>query len=281
MNKKALFWQKTSSGVQCLLCPNLCLIKDNEHGICRKRINQKGELFATNYARTISLALDPIEKKPLYHFHPGTKILSLGANSCNLSCQFCQNYATSQKECTTHVILPEELLTYCQTHQIRHVAFTYTEPFTWYEYILDTAPLLQKAGISVVLVTNGYINPEPLKLLIPYISAMNIDLKAFSPFFYHNICGGQLQPVLDSIRFTNRKIHLEITLLLIETLNDDPKELLLLFSFLKDLNPDIPLHISRYFPRYLCNLPATNTQKLLQTVAIAKKYLNYVYEGNL
>lgn len=281
MKKTALFWEKQGNGVQCNLCPNFCLLAEGQAGKCQKRVNKNSTLFAENYAQTISLQLDPMRKKPLYHFYPDDSILSLGANSCNLSCLFCQNYSSSQVLCDTLLLPPDALLNYCQQNKIRHVAFTYTEPFTWFEYIYDSALLLQEAGISVVLVTNGYVNPEPLQLLLPHVSAMNIDLKAFSESFYADVCGGKLQPVLDTIAMTHNKAHIEITLLLIETLNDNPADLEEMFSFISSLNPDIPLHISRYFPRYKMLLPTTSINLLHTTAKLAKRYLNYVYLGNV
>jgi len=225
-----------------------------------------------------------MEKKPLYHFYPFTKILSLGANSCNLHCQFCQNYSCSLQDCQTMTITPEELVKKCINEAVQHVAFTYTEPFTWYEYIHDVAPLLRQHNISVVLVTNGYINPEPLALLLPFISAMNIDIKSYSDIFYQKYCQGHLQPVLDTVKFAvggsgNRPI-VEITLLLIESLNDDPQELQGLYRFIADIDPDIPLHISKYFPRYCSTLPQTSEANILACAKEASKILNYVYVGN-
>ena len=281
MNRVANYWENTQLGVKCLLCPNYCSIPENKKGKCRKRINLDDELFTENYAQTISLSLDPLEKKPLYHFFPTEKVLSLGANSCNLTCQFCQNYSSSQSECDVLAILPVELYDMCLQKDIKHVAFTYTEPFTWYEYVFDVAQLLHPNGISVILVTNGYVNLKPLTDLLPYISAMNIDLKAFSEDFYTNICGGKLQPVLKTISHASEKTHVEITLLLIETLNDDIEELRNLYSFIMNLSQDIPLHISKYFPRYKMSIRATNDAKLINTARIAKEYLNYVYIGNM
>jgi pyruvate formate lyase activating enzyme len=164
---------------------------------------------------------------------------------------------------------------------IMHVAFTYTEPFTWYEFIYESSQLLTNHNISVVLVTNGYVNPEPLETLLPYISAMNIDLKSFSHNFYSVNCGGSLQPVLDTISKCVGKTHVEVTLLLIPNKNDDPEELDRYFRFLSELNPEIPLHISRYFPRYKMQIPATDVNKIYATVEHAKKYLRYVYAGNV
>jgi len=278
--KVADYWEAHPQGVKCLLCPRYCIITEGKRGFCRKRRNLGGELYTENYALTTSINLDPMEKKPLYHFHPFSQILSLGPNSCNLHCQFCQNYTVSLQDASTTHLSPQELLTLCLRKEYKHVAFTYSEPFTWIEYIYEIAQLLRKNDISVVLVTNGYINLEPLSVLIPYISAMNIDLKAFSNEFYKLYCNGELQPVLDVIKYSAEKTHIELTLLLIETLNDAPAELQSMFGFLRALNPNIPLHISKYFPRYKLNIPATSEAKILETAKMAREYLNYVYVGN-
>jgi len=302
VGRQAHYYDKHPNGVKCLLCPHYCIISEGQRGRCRTRHNIGGVLYATNYAQTIAFNLDPMEKKPLYHFYPFSEILSLGPNSCNLHCQFCQNYTVSLQDSKTTTYWTEDLLEICLQRGIKHVAFTYSEPFTWYEYILDTAPLLRQNGISVVLVTNGFINPEPLSALLPYISAMNIDIKAFSDDFYQKYCQGRLQPVLDTVKLAvgigsafvgtqfiaseltndngNRPV-IEITLLLIESLNDDLKELQGLYRFLADISPDIPLHISKYFPRYRCTLPQTSEKKILECANIAREYLNYVYVGNI
>ena len=279
--KKSLYWEKQPVGIKCLLCPNYCLIKDSERGICRKRVNFKDVLYSENYAETISLNIDPLEKKPLYHFYPAEYVLSLGANSCNLTCKFCQNHSSSQIDCVTQKISPQDLIGVCHQKSIKHVAFTYTEPFTWFEYIFDAAKLLYERNISVILVTNGYVNLEPLTDLLPFISAMNIDIKAFSDKFYSDICGGKIEPVLETIKFANTRTHIELTLLLIETLNDDENELHSLFSFVSSINKKMPLHISKYFPRYNLKINETSENKLLNAAQIAKKYLNYVYIGNM
>ena len=277
MKKPALYYQATEKSVKCLLCPNFCIIHDNAYGICRKRKNESGYLYAMNYSETISLNIDPMRKKPLYNYFPDDYILSIGANSCNLTCKFCQNYSSSQLDATTRTISPDELVNICQQKDLKHVAFTYTEPFTWYEYILDAAKILKSNNISAVLVTNGYVNPEPLENIMPYVSAMNIDLKAFSNSFYKDICGGELQPVLDTITYAHSRTHIEISFLLIESLNDNTDELHQMCHFISNLNKDIPLHILRYFPRYKMNLKPTTDKAINNAKDIARKYLTYVY----
>jgi pyruvate formate lyase activating enzyme len=178
-------------------------------------------------------------------------------------------------------IRPETLLEFCLKNRIKHVAFTYTEPFTWFEYVYQSALFLRKNNISVVLVTNGYVNLDPLNFILPLISAMNIDLKSFSENFYKTICGGKLQPVLDVIRVAHARTHVEVTLLLLETLNDDLSELHSLFAFLRSISSDIPLHISKYFPRYKMTIRETNEAKLHRIAQIAETYLKHVYVGNV
>ena len=281
--KQALFWENTKdqSSIKCTLCPNFCLIQQNQTGICRKRKNIQSQLYTTNYGETITIAIDPMRKKPLYHFHPNENILSIGANSCNLSCKFCQNYTSSQMQCKTIRITPTELINSCTKNNVKHIAFTYTEPFTWFEYIYDTAILLKENNISVVLITNGYVNPQPLNQILPYIDAMNIDLKAFSNEFYQTQCNATLEPVLNTIRTAATKTHIEITLLLIETLNDDTELLDQMFTFIRDINPEIPLHISKYFPRYKAQIPPTKNEAVYKAVEQAQKYLKYEYAGNI
>jgi pyruvate formate lyase activating enzyme len=277
----AMWWERYFDDVRCLLCPHQCIISPAQSGRCRLRVNIAGDLYTRNFGQTISSQLDPMRKKPLYHYFPDENILSLGANSCNLHCTFCQNYASSLYDAQTMTIDPSELLQTCIDRDIRHVAFTYTEPFTWFEFIYESALLLTKQNISVVLVTNGYVNPKPLETILPFISAMNIDLKSFSHDFYVKNCEGSLEPVIDTIRYCVGKTHVEVTLLLITGLNDDPHELDRYFRFISQLNPEIPLHISKYFPRYKSQIPATDTKKIYATVDHAKKYLRYVYAGNV
>ncbi len=280
--KEALYYNKLpDNSVQCRLCPNNCRIRIDCTGSCHSRKNLNGILYATNYAKTTSLSLDPIEKKPLYHYYPGSMILSLGANSCNLHCSFCQNYEISQSECHTHDISPEELLETLLKQDLHQVAFTYTEPFTWYEYMLDCAKLFKPHKIRIVLVTNGYINQEPLRDLLPYIDAMNIDLKSFRDEFYKNACQGKLQPVLDTICTVNGFCHIELTTLIIPGLNDGADELTNLVDFVAEVNKAIPLHFSRYYPRWKCAEPITPMETLQKAYSIAKAKLEYVYLGNI
>ena len=267
--------------VQCKLCPHNCIIELEKTAICKSRKNIGGKLFATNYGETVTLSIDPIEKKPLYHFYPNSKILSVGANSCNFSCQFCQNYTISQNEVKTESITPQILSELCKKYNLNSVAFTYTEPFTWFEFILDSAKYLKQQNIKVVLVTNGYINPAPLAELLPYIDALNIDLKSLDDAFYRKYCGGSLQPVLDTIKYSFKHCHLEITNLIIPTLNDDQILIQKLIDFIAEIDNQIPLHFSGYFPNYKLKLPPTTISTLLKAKEFATMKLSNVYLGNV
>ena len=280
--KKALYYKKLENNkVQCELCPHNCIISEGKTGICFGKRNIKGELFAENYSKTISLSMDPIEKKPLYHFYPGKDILSIGPNGCNLRCKFCQNYHISQERSPTKEITPEELLQYCEQTDSIGVAYTYTEPFIWYEFIFDSAKLLQENGKKVVLVTNGTINEKPLKKILPLIDAMNIDLKAFTDEFYMKYSSGDFETVKNTIKICASQIHIEITNLIIPELNDSKREIQNLVDFIASIDDEIPLHFSRYFPAYKLQKPPTPPDTLQTAYEIAKKKLKYVYVGNI
>ncbi len=276
------YWHKLENQtIQCDLCPHFCKIELDHSGICRKRVNIDSVLIAENYGKTTGIQIDPIEKKPLYHFYPGTQILSLGANSCNFKCKFCQNYTISQQECKTELISPVKILDICKEYNISSVAFTYSEPITWYEFIIDCAKLLKENNKKIVMVSNGFINEEPLKKLLLYTDAWNVDLKAFNEEFYKNVCFGSLQPVLNAIKIINEKNHIEVTHLMIEDVNDDVNDFIELVKYISRINENIPLHVSRYFPKYLMNNPATTILKINESIQNAKSYLKYVYSGNI
>jgi pyruvate formate lyase activating enzyme len=281
-NKRASYYESLEQEkVRCLLCPHYCVIPPDAHGFCRIRKNIDGVLYTLNYGETVTISSDPIEKKPLYHFYPRSDILSLGSNSCNLACDFCQNYSISQIDSRTVRLAPPKLLSLCSKHNVEQVAFTYTEPMTWFEYILDSAKILKEKNIRVVLVSNGYINQKPLLELLPYISAMNIDLKAMSDTFYQKICQGSLQPVLDTIKTVAESCHLEITNLLIPGENDSSEEIDALVDFIASINPDIPLHFSRYFPSYKRTSEPTSPKSMKMAYEKALNKLSYVYLGNV
>jgi pyruvate formate lyase activating enzyme len=268
--------------VVCQLCPAECRLTPGKHGICRSRYNDAGRLVTDNYGELASLAIDPIEKKPLYHFYPGSRILSIGPNCCNLGCLHCQNWNISQKVAPTAYTSPEKLLSLAVIDPALGVAFTYAEPIVWFEYIRDVAPLLRAAGQKVVLVTNGYINPAPLEQLLPLVDAMNIDLKGIRPEFYALICKGKLDPVKETIRrVAASPVHLELTNLIIPGENDSEPELEQLVAFVAALSDRIPLHFSAYHPAYRMDHPATPESTIIRARQIGRQALKYVYTGNI
>ncbi|NLY91821.1 MAG: AmmeMemoRadiSam system radical SAM enzyme [Firmicutes bacterium] len=269
--------------VLCTLCPHACRLADGEKGRCRGRLAQGKKLYAANYGRISALALDPVEKKPLYHFYPGSLILSVGTVGCNLSCQFCQNWQISQEEVETEEYSPSELVALAGQLQEKGnigLAYTYSEPLVWFDFILDTAKLAKERGLKNVLITNGYLNPQPLSALLPYLDAVNLDLKG-SDFFYRKHCGGRLDPVLTTARRLAGEVHLEVTNLLIPGENDQPAEIKTLVDFLAGLDRKIPLHFSRYFPQYNLAVPPTPLATLEEAYRLAREKLSYVYLGNI
>jgi pyruvate formate lyase activating enzyme len=271
--------------IQCELCPQACQIPAEQVGFCNVRQHRDGALIAANYGLVSALALDPIEKKPLYHFYPGQPILSVGTIGCNLACEFCQNWQISQEAGTTRSISPAELCNLAvQAHRERGnigLAYTYSEPAVWFEFLLDTMPLIRAAGLQNVLVTNALLRAEPWQELLQFADAANIDLKGFTPEYYRQFCHGQLQPVLDNIRTAVGRIHLELTTLIIPGANDQPEQIEDMSRWIATLDPQIPLHLSRYFPNYRMNLPATPPETMKIAYDIAKNHLQYVYLGNL
>ena len=272
----------------CGLCPHACHLAEGQTGLCAARTNVGGAIRCTNYGRLASIALDPIEKKPLYHFHPGSVILSVGSYGCNLLCPFCQNYELSRAkegELRVEHVAPDALAALAEDARRRYgsigVAFTYNEPLVSYEYLCDCARLLQAKQLAVVLVTNGQICAAPLAELLPYVDAMNIDLKGFTPSFYDWI-GGDLGTTKATIASSAEAgVHVEVTTLVIPGRNDDEKEMDAEASFLASISESIPLHLSRYFPRYRCDIPMTPVKKLERLQQIARKHLKYAYLGNV
>lgn len=283
MKKEAVFYSTDEDGkILCKLCPQRCHIKEGGIGFCGARKVENGVLYSLNYGDVSSESLDPIEKKPLYHYKPGSFILSVGSFGCNFRCGFCQNHSISQTKPQTQFVEPEELvkLALRQKDNIG-LAFTYNEPSIWYEYIRDICEKSQTESLNLILVSNGYISEEPLETLLPFIDAANIDLKAFNNKFYKNVCCGDIKPVMNNIEKMHDKLHLEITTLLVEGYNDSGDEIEGLCKWISNLNPDIPLHLSRYFPSYKFDAPATSLDRMEYCSNIAKQYLNYVYVGNV
>ncbi|MFW6159064.1 MAG: AmmeMemoRadiSam system radical SAM enzyme [Planctomycetota bacterium] len=268
--------------VQCHLCPHECKIEPGNRGICRQRENDGGTLVSRNYARVTSAAMDPIEKKPLYHFHPGVPILSLGTNGCNFRCRNCQNWTISQQDADTQELEPSKAVRLASEHGSFGIAYTYNEPLIWYEYVLDTAKLARDAGLKNVLVTNGFTNPEPFAELLPFVDAMNIDLKSIRDEFYRTICGGRLDPVLETAKTANESTHVEVTNLVIPTHNDSDDDLTELADWIRDnLGPDTPAHLSGYTPRYELHAPPTDPDTLRRAYGIFTARLHHVYVGNV
>ncbi len=281
--KEALYYEKISGKiVHCRLCPYECRIPPGGRGACGVRQNVDGILYSLIYGKTTGISLDPIEKKPLYRYHPGEEILSLGTRGCNLHCDSCQNWHISQDvDGPTENITGEEVILRAKALGSFGIAYTYNEPFIWYEFVLDTAKLARRNGLKNVLVTNGFVNIPPLEEMLPYIDAMNIDLKAFDEDFYVKICKGRLKPVLDVIRISAKACHVELTNLIIPTLNDSEGAVRGMADWIyANLGPDIPLHLSRYFPCYKMDIAPTPIETLKRAERIAKEKLKYVYIGN-
>jgi pyruvate formate lyase activating enzyme len=280
---EARYYEKLDGGhVRCHLCPVNCHIASGKQGICMIRTNENGTLYASEYGQTIATNIDPIEKKPLYHFKPGSEILSIGPNGCNFACAFCQNWSISQEKASTRFISPEELVNLARSNNSVGVAYTYTEPMIWFEYIIDSAKLLKGANLAVVLVTNGYINEEPARELLPLVDAANIDLKSIRPDFYRKVCKGNLADVQRTIKIAvEMEVHVELTNLLIPDMNDSDEEIDELVDWVASVNPKIPLHLSRYFPNYKVDNPPTSEERLTYAFRAAKKKLKYVFVGNI
>ncbi|MBP1753657.1 MAG: hypothetical protein H6Q59_55 [Firmicutes bacterium] len=271
---------------ECRICPHHCNIEEGHLGMCNARRNQSGEIISDNYGRLTSVALDPIEKKPLYHFHPGSKILSIGSYGCNLSCPFCQNCDISmvgKDDIETEEVTVSEIVNMAKTLHSKGnigIAYTYNEPLIGFEFVRDCAKAANEQGLKNVVVTNGYICEEPLGELLPYIDAFNIDLKCFTEEFYHKL-RGDLATVKRTIELAAANTHVEVTTLIIPGENDSEEEMLELSGWLAGLSPDIPLHISRFFPRWkMQDREATPVAKVYHLAELARRNLRFVHEGN-
>ena len=289
MKKEAKFWEKLSDDtVQCTLCSHNCKLKDEQLGICRVRKNQNGELFTLIYGSCSSIAADPIEKKPLYHFHPGSSALSLGTVGCNFKCMHCQNFDISTANPNFHSIKElsaEDTIELAHQYGCQGIAYTYNEPTIWHEFTFDSAKLAKENNLYTVYVTNGYISKKPLEEISNFLDAMNIDVKAFSDGFYKKVCKASLKPVLDTCILAKKLgIHIELTYLVIPTYNDSAKEVEDFCRWVvKNLGKDTPVHFSCFHPDYnLRDVPRTSMQKMLQVYDISKKSgLLYTYLGNV
>lgn len=287
MKKEAIYYTSESDGkTKCGLCPHGCHIEEGKYGICRTRKAENSKLYAMNYGEISSLSLDPIEKKPLYHFKPGSIILSAGSYGCNFRCNFCQNYEISMMIPGTRFFPAEDIIAAAEKTKTSGnigIAFTYNEPSTWYEYVYDVFRELKERDPkeSTVLVTNGFIEKEPLLKLLPFTDALNIDLKAFNKNYYSTVCGGDLEKVKRTIKIAAGLSHVEITTLLVTGLNDSEEEIRELTEWISSVDANIPLHLSRYFPAYKSDIPPTALNTILRAKKTAEKYLKYVYIGNV
>jgi len=274
--------------VQCLLCPRQCILSEGQRGVCRVRENINGQLYTLNYGKAVAVHLDPIEKKPLFHFLPGSLAFSIAAAGCNLRCVFCQNWQISQvfpEDAQYQNLSPEEVVEKALAAGAQSIAYTYSEPIVFYEYMLETAKLARQKGLKNVVITAGYINPEPLRELCQYVDAIKVDLKAFRQDFYDKMTGGQVEVILRNLKIIKEEgVWLEIVNLIIPGENDSPEEIRQMAEWIKkNLGEDVPLHFTRFYPMYkLQNLPPTPEETLKRAREIALEAgLKYVYTGNI
>ncbi|NLO25779.1 MAG: AmmeMemoRadiSam system radical SAM enzyme [Clostridiales bacterium] len=280
--KEAMYYTRDGDTVRCFLCPHACVLKPEQTGRCSVRRNKGGVLYSLNYGEITACNVDPIEKKPLYHFYPGRPILSVGSFGCNLKCGFCQNHAIAHGTPGTVFVSPGDLVS--RAMSVRDnigIAYTYNEPSIWYEYVLDTARLARERVLKNVLVTNGYIGIKALEQLLPFIDALNIDIKAFSDDYYGSICSGRLSPVLDTVKAAAGCCHVEVTTLVVDELNSDTGQLESLAEWIAGVDKHIPIHLSRYYPAYQMDRPPTRLDTMAAAKEAVKKHLEYVYIGNV
>jgi len=289
--KEAMFYEAMSDNtVRCNLCNHRCKIRDGKSGICGVRENRGGKLMSLVYGKVIAEHIDPIEKKPLFHFLPGSKAFSIGTVGCNFRCKFCQNFDISQypREHGGEIIgrdrTPAQIVASARESGCETIAYTYTEPTIFFEFALDTAVLAREAGIKNVFVSNGYMSPEAARHIAPYLDAANIDIKAFTDAFYKTMCGARLEPVLETIRLLKALgVWVETTTLIIPGLNDGDDELRNIARFIKGVGAEIPWHVTQFYPTYeLLDKPRTPVSTLRRARDIGKEEgLHYVYEGNV
>ncbi len=285
-----LYDELEDNAVQCHLCAHRCQIKEGSRGICRVRENREGKLFSLVYGNLISKNVDPIEKKPLYHFFPGSRAFSIATPGCNFRCAWCQNWQISQMPREMNMpegqrVMPEEIVEQAVKTGSDSIAYTYSEPTIFFEYSFDIAKLSKQEGLKNIYVTNGFMTQEMLEMIQPYLDAANVDIKAFRDEPYRSLMGGRLQPVLDSCKLMKSMgIWLEITTLIVPGVNDDPEELQDLATFiLKELGPETPWHLSRFYPQYkMKDRGPTNERLLRETKDMGESLgLDYIYIGNV
>ncbi|RJP21851.1 MAG: AmmeMemoRadiSam system radical SAM enzyme [Deltaproteobacteria bacterium] len=279
--RSASCWRPEEDAVRCGLCPHRCRIARGKAGICGVRENRAGALVAATYGKAASVAIDPIEKKPLFHFHPGASILSIGSVGCNFRCEFCQNWQLVLRRAPLADVRIPDLVAAARKGGSVGIAYTYNEPLIQFEFVLDCSKAFRAAGMKNVLVTNGYVLPEPLAELLPFVDAMNVDLKSMDPAFYREVCGGELAPVLETIRTAAKATHVEVTNLLYTGRNDSDEAVRRVIDFVADTDPEIPLHFSRYFPQHRATAPPTPPARIESAWRAARKRLPYVYVGNI
>ncbi len=287
-SREAMFYTPTARGMKCLICPNECQIKPEEYGDCRTRYNHDGKLYTIAYGNPCAVHVDPVEKKPLYHFLPESTAFSIATAGCNLACLNCQNWEISQAsplDTRNMDLMPESVVEQAQQYGCRSIAYTYSDPVAFYEYTYDTAKIARLKGIKNILVSAGYINKEPLREWVQYVDAANIDLKSFSNETYEMLNAGTLQPVLDTLKFLkDNGVWLEITNLIVPNWTDDMEMIKKMCGWLSENGfSETPLFFSRFYPKYkLAQLPATPRETLEKAREIALKAgLSYVYIGNL
>ena len=282
-DKKALYWQKHGRETACLLCPHTCIIKEGQFGLCNARQNVGGTLISKSYGAVSALNVDPVEKKPLFHFYPGSTTLSFGSFGCNFKCGFCQNYDISFSKPNNDMrFMPADAAYFAVEKNIKLISYTYNEPFTDYEWVYEMSELARKKSMQNILITNGYIKKEPLKRLAAFTDAANVDFKAYDDNFYKKHCGGSLKPVLETIEeLYAAKVYIELTNLIIDGENSDPEAFGKMLDFIVGIDNEIPLHISKYFPSYQFSIAQTSEKTLYNLYNIAKEKLKYVYLGNM
>lgn len=288
MIEAILYEKKENNQVICHLCAHECRLKNGKLGLCHVRKNINGNLVSLNSDRVVAMNMDPIEKKPLYHFLPGSRSFSIAAMGCNFSCRFCQNHTISMVQTENDIqgdtVTPEQLVASALKNRAQSISYTYTEPTVFFELVHETAKLAHHAGLKNVLVSNGYMTRQALSLLGPFLDAANIDLKSFNDDFYKKYCSARLKPVLETISaLKTMGIWVEVTTLLIPGLNDDHKEIWRLVSFLHELDANIPWHVSRFFPQYkLLDIPPTGAGSIYEILQMgADKGLKFLYGGNI
>ena len=278
---EAMYAEKMENGLaQCRLCPHHCVRKEGKPGLCGARMNHGGRFVSLSYGRVTSMGMDPVEKKPLRRFMPGTLTLSAGSFGCNLACPYCQNHAIAHGQPDSQYVPPQEMARLAQKQDVPSLSFTYNEPLVGYEWVYDAARCAREDGIKVILVTNGYVEGEPLAKLLPYVDAMNIDLKAFRDEAYRTVCGGSLAPVRRTIVEAAKACHVEVTCLLVTGMHTE-EEMAAMFDWLAGIDPDMPLHLSRYFPRHQYQEPPTDIAWMERMGKLAREKLSYVYLGNV